>query len=69
MRLCCSPRLRRWVGAGGSWQIRARGADWVEVALLSCTLGEEMDRVRSSDPEVLEYVRAGEAGSDSTPTA
>ena len=62
-------RLRRWEGAGGRWQIRARGADWVEVALLSCTLGEEMDRLRSSDPDVLEYVHAADTGADSTPTA
>ena len=61
-------RLRRWEGAGGSWRIRARGPGWVEIALLSCTLGEEMDRVRSSDPDVFEYVSADESG-DSEPKA
>lgn len=49
-------RLLRWEGAGGGWQVQARGAGWVEVALLSCTLGEEMDRLRSTDPELLDYV-------------
>ena len=62
-------RLRRWEGAGGGWQVLTRGPDWVEVALLSCTLGEEMDRLRSSDPDVLEYVHAADTGADSTPTA
>ena len=62
-------RLRRWEGAGGGWQVLTRGPDWVEVALLSCTLGEEMDRLRSSDPDVLEYVHAAGTGADSTPTA
>ena len=60
-------RLRRWEGAGGGWQVLARGPGWVEVALLSCTLGEEMDRLRSSDSDVLEYVRSADTDADSTP--
>jgi hypothetical protein len=51
-------RLRRWEDAGALWRIVARTADDVEIALLTCDAGEEVDRFRSSDPALLEWVES-----------
>jgi hypothetical protein len=48
--------LRRWEDSGAIWQVIRRGAGGVEVALLTCDAGEEVARLRSTDPEVLAYV-------------
>ncbi|MEV4709344.1 hypothetical protein [Actinoplanes sp. NPDC049316] len=49
-------RLRRWEDSGATWEVLARGADGIVIALLSCDAGEEMDRLTSADPELLAYV-------------
>ena len=43
--------LQRWADAGGVWRVIDRGADTVTVGLYRCDGGEEMDRLRSSDPD------------------
>jgi hypothetical protein len=48
--------LRRWEAAGAQWRVIARTPDRIDVALLTCDAGEEVGRVSSDDPEVLEYV-------------
>jgi hypothetical protein len=48
--------LRRWEAAGALWRVVRRSPGHVEVALLTCDAGEEMDRLTSEDPEVLAYV-------------
>jgi hypothetical protein len=50
--------LRRWVDAGGIVRIVARHADEVTVALLTCTAGEEAERLSSSDPAVAQWLAA-----------
>jgi hypothetical protein len=37
-----------------------RTGEDVEIALLSCDAGEEMDRLRSADAELLDYVDRAE---------
>jgi hypothetical protein len=51
-------RLRRWEESGATWRVLVRTPDSVEIALLSCDAGEEMDRLRTADPAVLDHVDA-----------
>jgi hypothetical protein len=44
--------LQRWVDAGGLVRVVGRHADGVTVSMLSCTAGEEVDRLTSTDPAV-----------------
>jgi hypothetical protein len=55
-------RLRRWEESGATWRVIVRTGEDVEIALLSCDAGEEMDRLRSADAELLEYVDRAEPG-------
>jgi hypothetical protein len=56
--------LRRWEDSGGVWRVLSSSPGRVQVALLTCDAGEEMDRFISSDPNVLEFIglRAGSDG-------
>jgi hypothetical protein len=51
-------RLRRWEDSGATWRIVVATGDAVELALLTCDAGEEMDRLAGAEPDLLEYVRA-----------
>ena len=55
-------RLRRWEESGATWRVLVRTPDAVEIALLTCDAGEEVDRLRTADPAVLAHVDAREAG-------
>jgi hypothetical protein len=48
--------LQRWEHMGGEWRLMGRSGDEVQVALLTCTGGEEVDRIVSSDPDLLAYL-------------
>jgi hypothetical protein len=48
--------LRRWTDAGGVWRVAGRRSGSVTVALYQCTGGEEVDRLTSSDPDLLRYL-------------
>jgi hypothetical protein len=50
-------RLRRWEDSGAAWRIVVATGDAVEISLLTCDAGEEMDRIRSSEPDLLDHVR------------
>ena len=52
-------RLRRWEESGATWRVVVRTPDDVEIALLTCDAGEEVDRLRTSDPAVLEHIDHG----------
>lgn len=58
--------LQRWEGSGGVWRVVSRSAGRIEISLLTCDAGEEIDRLTSSDPELRNFVGARE-GSDETP--
>jgi hypothetical protein len=49
-------RLRRWEDSGARWRVVLRTADEVELALLTCDTGEEMGRLRTAAPDVLDHV-------------
>jgi hypothetical protein len=55
-------RLRRWEESGATWRVIVRTDEDVEIALLTCDAGEEMDRLRSADAELLDYVDRTEPG-------
>ena len=55
--------LRRWEDAGAVWRILSRSVAGVDIALLTCSAGEEASRIHTSDPDVMAYV-AGREGSD-----
>jgi len=48
--------LRRWEAAGGVWEVVSRSAGGLTVRLCTCTGGEEVDRLVSSAPSLVEYV-------------
>jgi hypothetical protein len=49
-------QLQRWTDSGAVWEVVRRAAGGVEIALLTCDAGEEVARLRSSDPGVLAYL-------------
>jgi hypothetical protein len=58
--------LRRWEDSGGVWRVLSRSAAHVDVALCTCDAGEEMDRLTSTDPVVLDFIGV-RSGSDDPP--
>jgi hypothetical protein len=48
--------LVRWEDAGATWQVVARTARGVTIALMRCDGGEEVDRFTSADPALLAFV-------------
>jgi hypothetical protein len=55
--------LQRWTDAGATWRVLSRTDSGVEISLRTCGADEEVDRLRSSDPAVLDYL-AGRWASD-----
>ena len=55
--------LQRWVDSGGVLRIVSRHDDTVTVALMTCTAGEEADRLTTAEPSVREWL----AGRDAVP--
>jgi hypothetical protein len=53
--------LERWEDHGAIWRVMALGPEHVSIDLCACT-GEPVDRLDSSDPALLEYVRARGSG-------
>lgn len=58
-------KLRRWEGSGAIWQVLFRTDTTVAVALMTCTANEEVDRLVTDDPAVLEFI-GGRRSSDPT---
>ena len=49
--------LQRWADAGAVWRVIGRHHDGgVTVGLYQCDGGEEVDRISSADPRLLEYL-------------
>jgi hypothetical protein len=59
--------LRRWQDSGGVWRVVSRSAGRVDVALLTCDGGEEMDRLTSTDPAVLDFIGARSSSDEQSP--
>lgn len=48
--------LQRWVDSGGHWRVAEISSEHAVIDLCACT-GESMQRVESSDPQVIGYLR------------
>lgn len=49
-------QLERWHQFGAVWRVLAQTPDGVTISLCRCDGGEEVDRLTSSNPEVLEWL-------------
>ena len=56
--------LRRWEDSGALWQVVARSADRLTIALLRCDGGEEVERLVSDDPALLAFVGVRDRSDD-----
>ena len=50
--------LRRWEAAGGAWYVTGTDATSATISLRRCDGGEEVDRLVSREPALLEYVES-----------
>ena len=57
-------RITRWQDRGGTWRVLARHGDRVTVSLCRCDAGEEMERLTSTDADVLAYLGDRDASDD-----
>jgi hypothetical protein len=48
--------LRRWSAFGATWQVVARTRSSVTVSLRRCDGGEEVQRLTSSDPQLMTFL-------------
>lgn len=48
--------LRRWIDSGGGWELVSSDDHHVVVALLTCTGGEVVDTLDSTDPALRAHV-------------
>jgi hypothetical protein len=48
--------LRRWSAFGATWQVVARTRSTVTVSLCRCDGGEEVQRLTSSDPQLMTFL-------------
>jgi hypothetical protein len=49
-------RLQRWHDFGGVWRVASRTAGTVTISFRRCDDGEEVDRLTSNDPRLLEWL-------------
>jgi hypothetical protein len=55
--------LRRWEASGAIWRVVARTEAAVTVSLCRCDGGEEVERLTSEDPALLDFL-SGRSASD-----
>jgi hypothetical protein len=51
------PTLERWVTFGGVWRVVALGEDAATISLCRCDGGEEVERLTTTHPGTLSYLR------------
>lgn len=49
-------KLNRWTSSGAHWRVLHRAADAVTISLITCTGGEEAERLTSNDPDLLAWL-------------
>jgi hypothetical protein len=60
--------LARWELFGAHWRVISRRGSLLEIALLTCSGGEEVDRLTSDDPALLAFVGVRSSSEDEWPT-
>ena len=58
--------LRDWEDAGAAWRVATLTPERAVVMLCACT-GEPVDRLESSDPELIAYLRKRAASDSAAP--
>ncbi|OYD67167.1 hypothetical protein [Rhodococcus sp. OK302] len=48
--------LSRWADSGATWRVLQRTPTSITVSLCRCDGGEEMDRLTSTDPDLLTWI-------------
>jgi len=48
--------LLRWQKLGATWRVVSRTQTWVTLSLCRCDGGEELQRLTSTNPELLEWL-------------
>ncbi len=48
--------LRRWQESGALWRVVSRSRSGATIALCTCDGGEEVSRITSSDPRLIEFL-------------
>jgi len=56
--------LVRWEDSGGTWEVLRRGPDGVTISLRTCTVGEEVDRLTTTDVDVVAHLGDRERSDD-----
>ncbi|TWP33618.1 hypothetical protein [Leekyejoonella antrihumi] len=57
-------RLRRWESFGATWQVLSRDEHGVVVSMCRCDGGEEVERLSSDDPALLEFLGSRRSSDD-----
>lgn len=48
--------LRRWQDSGALWRVVSRSRSGTTIALCTCDGGEEVSRITSNDPRLIEFL-------------
>ncbi|HNP56150.1 MAG TPA: hypothetical protein PK331_06675 [Gordonia sp. (in: high G+C Gram-positive bacteria)] len=56
--------LRRWSDSGAVWRVLSRRGGTLVIGLYRCDGGEEVDRLASADPQLIEFVGARNSNED-----
>ena len=48
--------LLRWESSGGTWAVLQRATGALEISLRTCTAGEEVELLTSTDADVVDHV-------------
>ncbi|WP_156252478.1 hypothetical protein [Pseudactinotalea terrae] len=56
--------LLRWECSGGTWAVLQRSTGALEISLRTCTAGEEVERLTSTDADVRDHVGDRERSDD-----
>ncbi|MGX6607726.1 DUF309 domain-containing protein [Micromonosporaceae bacterium Da 78-11] len=57
-------QLQRWQESGGRWRVLTRTVDTVVIVLLTCDIGEEVDRLCGTGPALLAYIGDRDSSED-----
>jgi hypothetical protein len=56
--------ISRWDAAGALWRVVACRGDAVTIALCQCDGGEEVDRITSTDPRLVQFLAGRSSSAD-----
>lgn len=57
-------KLTRWSDSGATWRVFSRTPERVTIELLTCTGGEVVERLTSTNPELLAWLGGRESSEE-----